>query len=196
MTSPAESKIARKALRERLLARREALAVAQRTQDDRAIATRLATVPVLMEATTIGVYWPIRSEPDLGALFDDWRAAGRTLALPVVGSPDGRLLFCRWNRDTELLPGPFGTRTPRQQVEVTCDALVVPCVGFHLGDGVVHRIGYGGGYYDRTLGARPMAAVGVAYDVLEAPDFVPRPDDAPLTALVTGSRVISSIASP
>ncbi len=196
MTSPADSKIARKALRERLLALRVSMDVAQRAQADRAIAERLGTVAEVAGARTIGVYWPIRAEPDLVSLFGAWRDAGRVIALPVVGGPGGGLLFCRWDGDSTLLPGPYGIAIPREKYPVVCDCLVVPCIGFHRADGLVHRIGYGGGFYDRTLSARPTAAIGVAYDALEAPDFEPSATDAPLTALVTGSRVITSIASP
>lgn len=179
-----------------MLALRETMPVAQRTRTDRAIAARLAGLAAIESAGTIGVYWPIRAEPDLGFLFDEWRAAGRTIALPVVGGRNGGLLFCRWDRDSVLVPGPYDIAIPRDKFPVECDALVVPCVGFHEGAGVVHRIGYGGGFYDRTRTARPIVAIGVAYDELEAPAFVPMPGDVPLTALVTGSRVITSIASP
>lgn len=197
MTSPADSKIARKALRQRLLALREAMDVAQRTQADEAIAARLEALPVLRPARTIGVYWPIRAEPGLGELYDAWRAAGRTLALPVVGGPHGGLLFCRWDRDAELVAGPYGIAIPRDKFPVECEALVIPCVGFHCtADGVLHRIGYGGGFYDRTRTGRSFIAVGVAYDEAEAPTFEPLPGDVPLTAVVTGSRTITSIASP
>ncbi len=197
MTSPAESKIARKALRQSLLSLRQSLDVARRTQADRRIAERLRSLDLLAPARTLGVFWPIREEPDLGFLYDEWRAAGRSLALPVVGGPKGGLLFCRWDSDAPLVAGPYGIAIPRDKHPVECDALIVPCIGYHVAtDGAVHRIGYGGGFYDRTRALRPGLAVGVAYDELEAPTFEPMPSDVPLTAVVTGSRVITSIASP
>jgi 5-formyltetrahydrofolate cyclo-ligase len=72
----------------------------------------------------------------------------------------------------------------------------VPCLGFCLADGRPWRLGYGAGYYDRTLAHRPVTAVGVAYDEAETDQFAPNATDAPLSLLVTPSRVIGSIASP
>lgn len=186
----------RKAWRARCLATREALDAGARAREDEAIAQRLADCELLAEARTIGVYFPIRAEPDLRPLCARWRAQGRRVALPVTGGPGGGLLFFLWEADAVLLPGPYGIPIPRDKQAVAPDALLLPCVGFHVGATGLYRLGYGGGFYDRTLAARRVTALGVAYDALELSDFRPKDFDEPLAAVVTGSRFISSIASP
>lgn len=195
MDSPGESKIARKALRAGLLTLRDGLDEGQRRVADLAIAARLDVIESITRARVIGVYAPMRSEPDLVALFEGWRGRGQQLALPITerASP---LRFCRWQAGAELAADAFGVAVPVERDWVEPDCLVIPCVGFHRAGTLVYRIGYGGGYFDRTLAARPVAAVGVAYDVLETSGFEPAGFDIPLDVVVTESRVISSIASP
>ena len=137
----------------------------------------------------------MRSEPDLRSLHARWRAEGRELALPVTVRNEP-LRFCRWDADAVLAEDRFGVATPVERDWVQPDCLIIPCVGFHRAGSLVYRIGYGGGYFDRTLAARPVLAVGVAYDALDAPGFEPAGFDIPLAAIVTESRVIASIASP
>ena len=195
MNSPGESKIARKALRTGLLTLRDGLNEGWRRAADLAIASRLDGLAAIARARVIGVYAAIRSEPDLNALFESWRRRGQQLALPITerGQP---LRFCRWQADTVLEADAFGVSVPVERDWVEPDCLIIPCVGFHRAGTLVYRIGYGGGFFDRTLAARPVMAVGVAYDVLETLGFEPAGFDIPLAAVVTESRVIASIASP
>lgn len=188
---------ARRALRRSLLAARAAIDADRRRSYDAAIAARLAQIEPLRQARTIAVYWPIRAEPELAAAYAAWRGMGQVLALPVGGGPNGGLLFCRWDADDEMASGPLGIMAPRDRRPVLPDCLLIPCVGFTEHDGKPWRLGYGAGFYDRTLAHRPVPSVGVAYDESAAAgQFVPNALDAPLTALVTPSRLISSIASP
>ena len=187
----------RRELRRRLIAARAAIDPARRRDYDRAIAANLDQVPVLMDAGTIAVYWPFRAEPDLAALYARWWQAGRVLALPVTDTPDGGLEFCRWDERDELVADRFGIMTPKTRRAVAPDCLLIPCVGFAQHQGSVWRLGYGAGYYDRTLARRPVPSVGVAYDECDAEgQFEPTTLDAPMTAVATPSRVITSIASP
>jgi 5-formyltetrahydrofolate cyclo-ligase len=187
----------RRALRRRLIATRAAIDPAQRHAYDAAIAARLADVAALSGAGTIAVYWAFRGEPDLGGLYARWWAAGRVLALPVTDTPDGGLEFCRWDERDELVADRFGIMTPKLRRAVAPDCLLIPCVGFTRHRGSVWRLGYGAGYYDRTLARRPVPSVGVAYDECDAEgQFEPTALDAPMTAVATPSRVINSIASP
>jgi 5,10-methenyltetrahydrofolate synthetase len=187
----------RRALRRRLIAARAAIDPVRRRDYDRAIAARLAGVAALAAARVIAVYWPIRSEPDLAGLYSRWWADGRVLALPVTGTADGALAFCRWDEADELAADRFGIMTPKLQRPVAPECLLIPCVGFARHGGDVWRLGYGAGYYDRTLARRPVPSVGVAYDECDAEgQFEPTAFDAPMTAVATPSRVISSIASP
>jgi 5-formyltetrahydrofolate cyclo-ligase len=187
---------ARRALRRRLLAARAAIEPERRRGYDAAIGASLAEIDLLRQARTIAVYWPIRAEPDLAAAYAAWWMQGRVLALPVGGGPNGGLLFCRWDEGDEMASGPLGIMAPRERRPVLPDCLLIPCVGFTEHAGKPWRLGYGAGFYDRTLAHRPAPSVGVAYDESAASgQFVPNALDAPLTVLVTPSRVISSIAS-
>lgn len=191
-----ESRIARPQLRKLLLGFRAQIGGEIRKLHDLAIIRNLSDLASLQSADTVAVFWPIQGEPDLRPLAARWRAAGKTLALPVMGGPNGGLLFCRWHEDSDLVKGPYGIPIPQDRTPLAPDCLVIPCLGFTLSDGRPWRLGYGAGYYDKTLAHRPVTAIGVAYDEAATDQFEPNAMDAPLSALVTPSRVISSIASP
>jgi 5-formyltetrahydrofolate cyclo-ligase len=196
MDETSESRIPRAGLRKQLLERRARIGSEDRTSYDRDLAARLQDIAPLQAGNVIAMFWPIQGEPDLRPLAARWRAAGKTLALPVMGGPNGGLLFCAWHDDADLLMGPYGIPIPQDRTPLAPDCLVIPCLGFNVSDGRPWRLGYGAGYYDRTLAHRPVPAVGVAYDEAYTDQFVPNAMDAPLSVLVTPSRVINSIASP
>lgn len=181
----------RRAARNALLARRAALADDARAGADREIRARLARlVATLVPAPrVVAGYWPMRGEPDLRELFASWHAGGLTVALPRVAGRAEPLRFGRWRPGTALAAGPFGTLHPEPHEPLAPDLLVLPCLGF---DAHCHRLGYGGGYYDRTLAELPRArAVGVAYDDCEIVGFEPQPYDRALDAVVTQRRLLT-----
>lgn len=196
MDNPCESRIPRAQLRRFLLERRAQVSGEIRTRHDLALGRNLLAVPPVQAARVLAVYWPIRGEPDLRPLVAGWRAAGKVLALPVMNGPDAALLFFAWTDDVRLETGPYGIPVPSDRTPLTPDCLVIPCLGFSVSAGRPWRLGYGAGYYDRTLSARPVPAVGVAYDEAQTDQFAPNAMDAPLSVLVTPSRIINSIASP
>jgi len=140
------------------------------------------------DARAVGFYWPIRGEPDLRSVVADWLEAAphRLAGLPVVA---GELLqFHAWSRDAPLRAGEFGIPVPAHGRALQPDALLIPCVGF---DAERYRLGYGGGYYDRTLAALvpwPIA-VGVAFDCGRVDTLQPRPHDMRLDAVITESGI-------
>lgn len=145
----------------------------------------------------IGVYSPIRAEPDLSACYAVWRAQGRRLSLPVVDKATGQLHFRAWNADTALQVADFGVAVPPADAGwLEPDVLLLPCVGFNVVQGRPYRLGYGGGFYDRTLAARPCRTIGVAYDYAMASSWMPDSWDMPLSALVRPSGCMVAIASP
>jgi len=159
-----------------------------------AIGSRLVDLVALLRPAILGLYWPVRGEPDLVA----WLAAlttGTVLALPVVDGPAQPLRFVAWRPGDPMVPGAYRIPRPAAGPTVVPDALVVPCVGF---DARCHRIGYGGGFYDRTLaaasasrvGGRRPVAIGVAFDELEVADVTPEMHDVALDAVVTPTRVM------
>lgn len=131
----------------------------------------------------LGVYWPLRGEPDLHAAYAALAAAGTRLALPVVVARDAALGFAEWIPGEAMVKDSMGVAVPAQlRMIERPPALLIPCLGFNAQR---FRLGYGGGYYDRTLEAHPRPlAVGVAYSCLEA-KFASAPHDVALDLVLT-----------
>lgn len=110
----------------------------------------------------LGVYWPLRGEPDLQPLYLELARAGVKLALPLVLAPDTALAFVEWAPGEAMVSDRMGVAVPAEQRVVDRPGvMLVPCLGFTAER---YRLGYGGGYYDRTLEKAPRpVAVGVAY---------------------------------
>jgi 5-formyltetrahydrofolate cyclo-ligase len=129
-------------------------------------------------------FWPMGDEIDIRPLLQALQAAGHPLALPVT-LPRGRpLQFRRWRFGEPLMPGRFGTSVPSTEAPaVIPDALLVPLLAF---DAAGRRLGYGGGYYDRTLAALPAAwALGVAFAGQQVAKVPVGAHDVPLHGIAT-----------
>ncbi|MAN64865.1 MAG: 5-formyltetrahydrofolate cyclo-ligase [Parvibaculum sp.] len=151
----------------------------------------LADVPRTSGASIAG-YFPIRSEADPIPLMSELGQLGHTCALPRVTGADKALRFFRWTPGDKTDEGAFGTQVPvKKAAEIIPDILLIPLVAFDLNG---FRLGYGGGFYDRTLEAlrakRPCLAVGIAYSVQEYDTLPQDVYDQPLDWVVTekGSR--------
>ncbi len=173
-------------LRAAALARRDALSDGQRHDAARAIAAR-ADVFDIKPGTIVAGYIPMRNEIDPRPLMLRLTARGAWLALPTVTGRDAPLAFRAWQADDALVAGPFGTSHPEDHAEeVVPDIVLVPLAAF---DRRGHRIGYGGGYYDRTLtmlrAAGPIVAAGVAFAVQEVENVPASHHDAPLDFVLT-----------
>jgi 5-formyltetrahydrofolate cyclo-ligase len=134
-------------------------------------------------------YMPIRTEIDpLPAMAE--AAAYGPVGVPVIEAPGLALRFSRWHPDGATRDGPFGARVPDTDDFFDPEIVIVPLVAF---DARGNRLGYGGGYYDRTLQAlrarRPTLAIGFAYDAQEAEGLPYEPTDQRLDMVVTQSRV-------
>jgi 5-formyltetrahydrofolate cyclo-ligase len=184
MTIPEDIRAWRKAERARLLALREALVLAERREArERVTATLEAEVPELAGAT-VGFYWPFRAEMELVGFVRRLVEQGGRAALPVVVEKRHPLEFWRWEPGMEMRPGIWNIPTPATAEPVRPDCLLVPLVGF---DDAGYRLGYGGGYYDRTLAImepRPLT-IGIGHGFQHLPTIHPQPDDIPLDAIVT-----------
>ena len=155
-------------LRDTALAARDALPSAERRRMAQTIAMRRFPVP-LGEGTVIAGYSPIRSECDPVPLMRSLAAKGAQLTLPVVHAKDRELSFAEWRQGEQLIAGPFGILQPRVgAMALEPDIVLVPMAAF---DRRCHRIGYGAGYYDRTLSdlrkRKVVVAVGIAFAVQE-----------------------------
>jgi len=173
-------------LRRTLLATRQAIDPAHRRDWDAELGKRVITwVAGWSQAHpegTLGVYWPIRGEPDLRPAYDELAARDVRLALPVVTGVDSPLRFVSWTPGEAMVKDGFGVAIPASYVTVMPQALLIPCVGFNRNK---IRLGYGGGFYDRTLAplARPQT-VGIAYSCGLA-EFDGAAHDIALDAVIT-----------
>ena len=142
--------------------------------------------------TTIAGFWPMGDEIDIRPLLHALHALGHVLLLPVTPPRGQALLFRRWAPGSAMEPGRFGTQHPAATEAATPDTLLVPLLAFDLRG---HRLGYGGGYYDRTLAALPHAfRLGVAYAAQQVPAVPAGPHDVTLHAIATESGVLRVVA--
>ena len=148
------------------------------------VASRLVGVPPLAEARRVGVYLSVRAELPSGPLIDALLAAGHTLAVPEVRA-DGAMGFRALTADR--VPGPLGIPTTTGP-DVAPEVLVVPALGW---DAAGHRLGMGGGYYDRWLAAHPdVVAIGVGPEDEVVPAIPVEAHDRGVSWLVTESRAL------
>ena len=144
-----------------------------------------------LAGATVSGYLPIRDELNPVPLMTALLAAGRSLALPVIETKWAPLTFRAWRPGDRLIAAEFGLKEPLPaSPAVLPDILLVPLAAF---DRAGFRIGYGGGYFDRTLALyraeRSVIAIGVAFDCQEVPPFTAEPHDQRLDYLITPSGV-------
>ena len=180
------------ALRRAALARREAVEPAARAAFSRRLAEEGLRLARLWRSQIVSVFYPLRGEPDALLLLANLVEAGFATALPVVIGRGSSLLFRSWRPGDPTCAGPMSIREPLGEAPVVDpDLLFVPLACF---DRRGHRIGYGAGYYDRTLArlraTKRVHAAGVAYGVGEVA-FVPyETHDQTLDAVVTEQETI------
>jgi 5-formyltetrahydrofolate cyclo-ligase len=185
---PDDLKAWRKAERERLIAFRMALPPAARRAASERIAASLRDI-IAARAGVLGIYWPFRAEFDPRALVDELVANGREVALPVVIDRKGPLEYRAWAPGENLVAGVWDIPIPEKREVIVPTMVLAPLVGF---DRACYRLGYGGGYFDRTLGAlnpRPFA-IGVGFAVQEIATIHPQPFDVPMDLIVTEIAVL------
>ena len=128
--------------------------------------------------------WPIRREPDVRTLLEKWMAVGVRAALPVVIAEGAALRFREWTPDSALAPDRYGIPTPTTGDWLLPDLILLPLNAFDVAG---YRLGYGGGYFDRTLAAlspRPLA-VGVGFEINRLESIRPEAHDQRLDWIVT-----------
>ena len=156
----------------------------------------LADALGLPEGACVAGYWPLEGEIDPVPLMEALAARGHVLALPVVTETGGALQVRRWAPGEDLEPGPHGTRHPAAaQAFITPTALLVPLLAF---DRRGFRLGYGGGYYDRTLAQMRrggiLLAIGLAFAAQEVDNVPTDPWDIALDFIATEQGVIVTAA--
>ena len=155
-----------------------------------AAAGRLSEVLAGYRGVPLSGYVPIRTEIDpLPAMAE--AVAHGPVGVPVIRRAGEPLVFSRWEPGCEMIEGPFGARIPAVERLMVPELLIVPLVAFSRDGG---RLGYGGGFYDRTLemlrARRPTLAVGFAFAAQEDGALPLEPTDQPLDMIVTEAEVI------
>ncbi|MBC7413635.1 MAG: 5-formyltetrahydrofolate cyclo-ligase [Herminiimonas sp.] len=169
-------------LRTHLIDARSALPAAERSLHDAAIGAAVLRWLARHPVDSVGVYWPIRGEPDLRILYAHLAESGVQLALPLVIGADTPLAFAAWTPGDAVTLNRWGIGTPDVVVPVSPQVLLIPCVGY---DAAGHRLGYGAGYYDRTLAeGAPPQAIGIAY-TLSLAEFAVEAHDRPMDIVLT-----------
>ncbi|MEM8572056.1 MAG: 5-formyltetrahydrofolate cyclo-ligase [Pseudomonadota bacterium] len=188
-----ESDLARAKAALRATARTTRAAAARASLDaaERAAATALTELARHAGISTVAAYLAFRDEIDTAPLIDGLHAAGHTICLPVVETHAAPLRFRRWHPGGALNEGDYGILVPSAGDWLEPDALIVPLLAF---DARGHRLGYGGGYYDRTIAAlsahRKILTIGLAFAAQQV-DAVPHDSlDRPLDCIVTETGMV------
>lgn len=185
----------RKARRDELIARRVALGHADRLVWNARMTPQLNAGFPLPSGTVIGYCWPYKSEFDARFAVRNWCAQGAVAALPEVIAKAGPLQFRQWWPGAPMKPGVYDIPVPDGTPVMLPDVAVVPMNGF---DAHGYRLGYGGGYFDRTLAALEgrVLTIGVSYEALRLPTIHPQPHDIAMDFVVTEAGIYRAGGSP
>lgn len=178
----------RREQRKQLLARRLNAGGPQRRAWNEAITAALE--PLLPEPanTVFGLYWPFKAEYAIRPLMRELYNRGGRPALPHVAEAKQPLEFRSWHPGVDMVRAVYDIPVPDGTPVVTPDVLIIPVVGF---DACGYRLGYGGGYYDRTIASfrhRPLL-IGVGYELSRLETIHPQAHDIPLDYVVTEAGV-------
>jgi 5-formyltetrahydrofolate cyclo-ligase len=174
----------RKLERARLIKERLEVSADTRKNNSDSIAKWLDVAIGDLSGRIVSGYWPFRGEPDLRGWLENLESRGARCALPVVIEPRSPLVFRIWKRGEKLERGVWDIPVPAGKEEVIPDVVIAPIVGY---DRDAYRLGYGGGYFDRTLAAtrkRPLT-IGVGYSRAAIATIFPGIHDIPMDKIVT-----------
>lgn len=181
----------KKSFRQTALEYRKRLGVEQYTVLSQRIAASLSTLLQTFKPCTVGLFYPTRGEPDLLEIMGNSMLPGFQWALPVCcESATGPVLqFAEFSQGSALETGQYNIPVPQKKIWVQPDVLVIPCLAFYKSGA---RLGYGAGWYDRTLdnlNQRPVA-VGIAYSATEVEEDFSEAHDRLLDYILTELAVI------
>ena len=188
----------RQALRAQLRARRRAVAARERIAAAEAVGRSLGELADFLTDTRVGGYWAVDGELSLHAILPGLRERGQRYHLPVVHA-DRRLRFAEWTAGTAVVPNRYGIPEPQAgEADLLAphklDLVLVPLLGF---DRAGNRLGYGGGWYDRSFAwlrerdePGDTLLVGVAHSAQELQRIEPQPWDVRLDYVATERELI------
>ena len=181
---PDQLKSWRKSERDRRIAAREALDAATLERFRLRMDAHLERAFPGLAAAKLALCWPIRGEYDARHFARTLRERGALTALPVVVAPRQPLVFREWHPGVRLEKGPLGIPYPAGSPEVVPNAVLLPMNGW---DAAGYRLGYGGGFFDRTLAslAKRPAVIGVTYEMAKMQTIHPQSWDIPVDWVVT-----------
>ncbi|WP_404425954.1 5-formyltetrahydrofolate cyclo-ligase [Thalassospira australica] len=174
----------RKNVRKELLAWRGSIDPATHGQWSVSVCNGMMAILAERPKATVGFYWPIQNEIDLRPVIVDHIARGGKAALPVVPTKAQPMIFHDWTPQAEMVPGFARIPEPVGTKAVPIHVMIAPLVGF---DGRGYRLGYGGGFFDRTLASlavRPLV-VGVGFEATRLDDIFPHEYDIPVDIILT-----------
>lgn len=174
----------RRELRRSAIGRREELTATARSALTTRLEKPLRDLLTMLAPSVVGFCWPFRGEPDLRRLMADWleEVPGRIAALPVVLDKEKPLMFRSWTPGMTLAADRHGILHPPSGDAVAPDVVLVPLNVF---DAAGYRLGYGGGYFDRTLAVLDSVAVGVGFELGRVSTVFPQAHDRPMDWIVT-----------
>lgn len=174
----------RKSERQRLIDQRLLFDPDDRKVRSERIAAGLDATIGSMVGRTVSLYWPFKGEPDLRFWISRVNERGGRIALPVVIQKGWPLEFRVWSPGDPLERGVWNILVPAHGPAVLPDVVIAPVVGF---DEANYRLGYGGGFFDRTLAAMPRRplVIGIGYAESRIRTIYPQPHDIPMDVIVT-----------
>lgn len=175
-------------LRSRLIAAREALPAEAHARLSREIERHLGALVDAMNPRGLAFCWPFRAEFDARALVAERLQSGLRACLPVIIDSNSPLEFREWTPQSEMIEDRYGIHIPTRGETLRPDAILMPLNGF---DAAGYRLGYGGGYFDRSLAAlapRPRA-IGVGFELAQVGTIRPQAHDLPMDFIVTEAGV-------
>ena len=179
----------RKQKRSELLELRASFSGEERVSATEMVLNRVSSILQSNRTKIAGFYWPFRGEIDVLPLMHRFLAEEGTVALPVVVGRAQPLTFRLWRPDFRMAAGVFDIPYPAESGTVLPDTLVVPLVGY---DDCCYRLGYGGGYYDRTLAAaepKPLT-IGIGFTSSRIETIMPQQYDVPMDYIITEAETI------
>lgn len=175
-------------MRREKIAARAALPAASHARLSASLEAHLAPLLARARPAVVGYCWPIRAEFDCRPLISELLKRGTRACLPLVLAAGSAMAFREWRPDSPMCEDPYGIHYPASGERLIPDLLLMPVNAF---DGQGYRLGYGGGYFDRTLAAmdpRPLS-VGLGFELARVASTLPGPHDIAMDAVVTEAGI-------